>query len=69
MTAPAMPAWWPRCPVCQAPVERIETTAKPETTDLMVRFICHGKQDWVVAPRHQAASADVLGSAFQKRAA
>ena len=69
MTTSAMPKWWPDCPVCQAPIERVEITAKPETTDLMVRFVCHGKQDWIVVPRHQAASASTLNAAFQTRAA
>ncbi len=63
MTTPAMPKWWPTCPVCQAPIERIETT------DLLVRFVCHGKQDWIVVPGHQAASASTFQAAFQKRAA
>ena len=65
----AMPGWWPECGVCGTPVERLEMTAKPGTTDLMVRFVCHGKQDWVVVPRQRAASASTLGTAFRERAA
>ena len=69
MNAKAMPDWWPLCPVCSGPIERIEWTAKPGADETLVRLICHGKQDWQIVPGHQAANGSMLLAAFAPRAA
>ena len=64
-----MPPWWPTCPACHGPIERIETTAKPDSDEALIRWICHGKQDWVVVPQQRAANGELLASGFRERAA
>ena len=66
---PPMPDWYPTCPLCRGPIERVEFSAKPGSADMLVRWVCHGKQDWMVVPAHQAASGAVIASGFRERAA
>ena len=66
---PTMPDWYPLCPVCRGPIERVEFTAKPDSSDILVRWVCHGKQDWVVVPAQQAANGALIASGFRERAA
>ena len=69
MSTPALPAWWPQCPICGGPIACIETTVKPDSDDALIRWICHGKQDWVIVPVQRAGNGEVLASGFRERAA
>ena len=37
-----LPTWWPGCPRCNAPVERLEFTGDPGSHHVRVSVVCHG---------------------------
>ncbi len=53
-----LPAWWPVCGCCRAPIVRIAWTADPASPGkLTLRIDCHGKAETTVWPAEAARAA------------
>lgn len=37
-----LPKWWPGCPRCNRPVDRLEFTCDPGSHHVRVSIVCHG---------------------------